>query len=113
MVFSSYNNFFIIFLLDTRKLLLHFAIFCGTTYGTPMNIRVSSPECVTASDSKVPDTPCVFSFTHEGVLYEVCLTDPVNKTRRWCSTKTDENGIHVMENCGFCSGNCPVQLGLA
>ena len=60
---------------------------------------MSSPECVTASDSKVPDTPCVFPFTHEGVLYEGCPTDPVNKTRRWCLTKTDENGRYQMPQC--------------
>ena len=92
-------------------MLFHFALFCGA-FGTPIDVQVESSECVTARDSKLPNAPCVFPFTHEGVLYEGCATDPTDKTRRWCSTKTDENGIHVKGNYGFCSGNCPVQVGL-
>ena len=97
----------------SRNLLFHFAILCGA-FGTPIKVQVESKECVTAPDSKVPNTSCVFPFTHNGVLYAGCPTDPTDKTKRWCSTKTDENGIHVdgIGNFGFCSGNCPVHVGL-
>ena len=66
--------------------------------------------CVTESDSKVPNAPCVFPFKHKGVVYEGCPVDSSDKTRRWCSTKIDENGKHVNGNHGFCSKSCPVEL---
>ena len=66
--------------------------------------------CVTESDSKVPNAPCIFPFKHKGVVYEGCPVDSSDKTRRWCSTKIDKNGKHVNGNYGFCSKNCPIEL---
>ena len=66
--------------------------------------------CITESDSKVANAPCVFPFKHKGVVYEGCPVDRKDKTRRWCSTKIDKDGKHVNGNYGFCSKNCPIEL---
>ena len=63
--------------------------------------------CITTSDSRVPDTPCVFPFEHQGVVYEGCTVDPEDETKRWCSTKTNQKGKHVKGTDGFCSKTCP------
>ena len=40
-----------------------------------------------------------------------CPLDPDDKTKRWCSTKVDSNGNHVLKQneYGHCSKNCPIQ----
>ena len=38
--------------------------------------------CVTESDSKVPNTPCIFPFNYKGVVYEGCPIDREDKIRR-------------------------------
>ena len=39
--------------------------------------------------------------------------DPDDKTKRWCSTKVDSNGNHVVKQnqFGHCSKNCPIHNG--
>ena len=39
--------------------------------------------------------------------------DPDDKTKRWCSTKVDSNGNHVVKQneYGHCSKNCPIHNG--
>ena len=47
-------------------------------------------------------TPCVFPFTHGGITHTECTGGGF---KPWCSTKTDENGVHVNENWGYCNLN--------
>ena len=48
--------------------------------------------CITTSDSADPDKKCVFPFTHDGFIYNGCPIDPIDETKRWCSTKTNDKG---------------------
>ena len=53
--------------------------------------------------------PCVFPFTYKGKTYNGCPVDPEDPARtRWCSTKTDEQGNHIVGNSGHCMSNCPI-----
>lgn len=44
--------------------------------------------------------PCVFPFTHKGETHQKCTTK--GHTAAWCSTKTLENGEHVLGEWGNC-----------
>ena len=57
-----------------------------------------------------PGQSCVFPFIHNGKKYSGCPIDPKDSSKRWCSTKTDSKGYHVInENqWGHCSNSCPV-----
>ena len=67
-------------------------------------------------DSKDPEKECVFPFTHVeedgNFTYHGCPTDPEDKTRRWCSTKTDENGVHIngIDAWGYCTPGCNPEI---
>ena len=63
--------------------------------------------------------PCVIPFTLLGKTYHSCTYDFHHTTgyKPWCSTKVDENGIHVTKNpdgtnnWGTCLEddlNCPI-----
>jgi len=41
-----------------------------------------------------------------------CPLDPVDKSKRWCSTKTDENGVHIGGggSWGYCTEECPPEI---
>ena len=39
--------------------------------------------------------PCVFPFSYRDEIYNDCTTVAVPDGRAWCSTKVDENGVHV------------------
>ena len=66
--------------------------------------------CLTAKDSLDPEKECVFPFTHNNITYNGCPTDPDDETKRWCSTKTDENGVHVKESWGYCTKGCKPEI---
>ena len=53
--------------------------------------------------------PCKFPFSYNGVEYNSCTRFglPVNETRRWCATSTNETG--VLTESGFCGPNCPFE----
>merc|ERR1712170_326628 len=67
-----------------------------------------------SADSADPEKECIFPFTFNNFTYHGCPTDPVNATYRWCSTKTDENGVHVDSNntWGFCTLGCRPEIFL-
>ena len=50
----------------------------------------------------------MFPFVHNNVTYYGCPTDPEDEIRRWCSTKTDENDVHVdnEDAWGYCESSC-------
>ena len=67
---------------------LHVIFVClGGVCGLPLEPEpeaIGENACITTSDSRVPDIPCVFPFEHQGVVYEGCTADPEDDTRRWC-----------------------------
>jgi len=66
-------------------------------------------KCLTTSDSKDPNTPCIFPFKFKGKIYNACPPDPEFPSRTWCSTKVDNRGKHVtgQGKYGFCEESCP------
>ena len=65
-------------------------------------------------DSDDPEKECVFPFTHDNVTYYGCPVDPIDETKRWCSTKTDENGLHIANKgaWGYCTSDCKAAIGI-
>ena len=63
-------------------------------------------ECRTAAGPD-PDSPCIFPFTHNGVLNTECTTEGLGLP--WCSTRVWPNGTHVSGRglYGLCSPSCP------
>ena len=68
--------------------------------------------CITSVDSSAPETECIFPFTFNNFTYNGCPTDPVDDSKRWCSTMTDENGIHVTGDgtWGYCTPGCKPEI---
>jgi len=68
--------------------------------------------CITSVDSSAPETECIFPFTFNNFTYNGCPTDPFDETKRWCSTKTDENGNHVTGDgtWGYCTPGCKPEI---
>ena len=68
--------------------------------------------CLTSADSEDPGKECIFPFTFNNFTYHGCPTDPVDKSKRWCSTKTDENGNHITgdANWGHCTPGCKPEI---
>jgi len=63
-------------------------------------------ECLTVS-GLTPNLPCVFPFTYDGVSYSTCIVE--GYPTPWCSTLTDSDGQHVLNNWGDCDlDNCPM-----
>ena len=58
-----------------------------------------------------PNQPCVFPFRYKNKVYSGCDTDPDDPTKTWCSTKTDQDGNHIIgqNEYGHCAANCPRQ----
>ena len=52
--------------------------------------------CLTTSDSDDPEKECVFPFNHNNFTYNGCPIDQEDESKRWCSTKTDKNGDHII-----------------
>ena len=74
--------------------------------------EIEEEVCLTSSDSADPEKDCVFPFTLDNVTYVGCPLHPEEKTRRWCSTKTDENGVHIKNEgvWGYCTSGCKPQI---
>ena len=68
--------------------------------------------CLTSNDSKDPGKECVFPFTHDNFTYYGCPIDPIDETKRWCSTKTNGTGVHITGNWGYCSSYCKPARGV-
>jgi len=85
-------------------------LFLSGSIGRPQ--EAEEQKCTTTSDSIDPGSKCVFPFTHNGLEYVGCPPDPIDTSRRWCSTETDGNGEHVSgsNKYGFCSDKCPISL---
>ena len=68
--------------------------------------------CLTTSDSEAPEQECIFPFTFNNFTYHGCPTDPNDESKRWCSTKTDENGTHITGdgNWGHCTPGCQPEV---
>ena len=64
--------------------------------------------CLTSPESVDPEKECVFPFTYNNFTYNGCPSDPLDDTIRWCSTKTDQNGVHTegSDNWGYCTSGC-------
>lgn len=56
-----------------------------------------------------PNAACVFPFIYKGRQYGGCPIDPDDRTKRWCSTRVDSNGVHVggQGQYGHCGSGCP------
>ena len=69
--------------------------------------------CKTVSGAD-PGANCVFPFTFGEVVYNKCTTVG-DDTAPWCSTLTDENGVHVggQGKWGYCAANCPILVQYA
>jgi len=108
--------------------MLRFALIIGLStclvFGIPSPVEIEDDYeydqgetlCLTSKDSKDPEKECVFPFTHVeedgNFTYHGCPTDPQDKTRRWCSTKTDENGVHIngIDAWGYCTPGCNPEI---
>ena len=68
--------------------------------------------CVTVSGPS-SFKECQFPFTHKGITYFGCPVDPVDSSKRWCSTLVDKGGNHVVDQnkYGHCSDTCPIHRG--
>jgi len=68
--------------------------------------------CLTSADSEDPEKECIFPFTFNNFTYNGCPTDPLDDTKRWCSTKTDENGVHITGDgtWGYCTLGCKPEI---
>ena len=68
--------------------------------------------CLTSDDSVNPEAECIFPFKYNNYTYHGCPLDPEDKTKRWCSTKTDENGEHIdgEDAWGYCTSGCTPEI---
>ena len=55
-----------------------------------------------------PNKPCVFPFILRGENLTTCISGH-RRERQWCSTKVDENGVHIPGQWGYCSDHCCLQ----
>ena len=64
--------------------------------------------CLTSVESVDPEKECIFPFTFNNFTYNGCPSDPLDNTKRWCSTKTDKDGLHRSgsDNWGYCTSGC-------
>ena len=74
--------------------------------------NISGQECYVAKEKDpgvVTQESCIFPFTYKGVTYNTCTYVDHPEQKEWCSTKVDENGVHVSggNNWGECRGPCP------
>ena len=97
--------------------MLKFYLFVGLS--ACLVVGVPNPQggpgeiCLTTIDSHDSEKECVFPFIHDDVTYNGCPIDPIDETKRWCSTKTDENGVHVRGEgaWGYCTSGCKLAEG--
>lgn len=67
-------------------------------------------ECMTTIEGEVgpmKGVACIFPFIHKGKTYTGCAPD--QGACHWCSTKIDENGVHINGQgfYGCCNHVCP------
>merc|ERR1712156_542116 len=105
----GFHNYISLLPISTFNNMLKFCIIIGISaclvaaIPKPQEDDYEEEICLTAKDSVDPEKECVFPFTHNNITYNGCPTDPDDETKRWCSTKTDENGVHVKESWGYCT----------
>ena len=70
------------------------------------NIYLAS-ECHTVGGNH-PNVDCVFPFKYGGFTYNnnLCPTVGSADGLPWCSTMTDDEGVHLDGNWGHCSDGC-------
>merc|ERR1712038_1280743 len=80
-------------------------VFVSCNAGAVSRITVVH-NCTTVSGAD-PGADCVFPFTFNGQVITECTTVDGDDTP-WCSTLTDQNGIHVngQGKWGYCASNC-------
>lgn len=81
------------------------------TQCTPFHLfAVNSEDCLTIADAS-PVLKCIFPFMVVGVTYNSCTSKYSPNGNPWCSTKVDEDGVHINEagNWGYCSPECPIE----
>jgi hypothetical protein len=68
--------------------------------------------CKTRSGPSGTGKDCILPFKHNGKTFTGCPVDPVDPTKRWCSTKVDSTGNHVkgQNEFGHCATNCPFYI---
>ena len=66
------------------------------------------PPCLTNNDGPQKNVSCIFPWIFKGKKYNGCTTDDDPDGNYWCSTKVDENLIHVngQNQWGLCSRTC-------
>jgi len=81
------------------------------TLGTLHSAISQKSKCRTVSGPAGSGRDCIFPFTHKGQTYYGCPVDTVDRSKRWCSTRVDSNGVHVsgVGEFGHCGSGCPAQ----
>jgi len=60
-----------------------------------------------AYDSVHDEYKCIFPFQYKGRVWNYCTDyDSHDNNRRWCSTKVDDQGLHIPGHFGHCQKNC-------
>ena len=78
------------------------------------DVSTKLPKCINKpGPSEGAGSPCIFPFTFLGVSHFGCTAydEPVADPQPvWCSTQTDENGVHVnnIGQYGYCGPDCPL-----
>jgi len=81
--------------------------------GEPVCTKIVCQERCVVEAGPDKGAECVFPFSWGGKTYSGCTPWTYGGTfqgRGWCSTKTNEEGLHVNGegNYGFCSSDCPL-----
>ena len=83
---------------------LYFYTVDGAETRVPSLFGNSYKDCVVIEGNSGSSKPCQFPFTYKNETFNGCTsTDRYRYGKPWCSTKTDNNNIHID---GF-SGDCP------
>jgi len=89
------------------------------TAGIPRPLEIDDDDyeegedvCLTSADGEEPEKECVFPFTYNNFTFNGCPTVHEDKTKRWCSVKTDENGVHITgdKTWGYCTSGCRPEI---
>ena len=75
-------------------------------------LKNSGQQCHTTQESIAEGgkyAPCALPFKFDGKLRDACITEFDPDGKYWCSTKVDENFVHVGGGgfWGFCADSCP------
>ena len=72
--------------MSKRSLSLILLLTCSTAH---------SQNCTVKEISSGNEKPCVFPFIYKGKAHNICTDQDDPDGLSWCSTETDENGVHV------------------